>query len=212
MTRRYCVGHNGRSCPKNARPIEKGPRWRVVQIADLGGKQGVGHDPSALATWGTDGISKYVLDYWSSQAEYADVKAEFVRSYFEWKPRLMYVEDATWAQPLLSDLRRYSGVRVAAVKAEGSKWTRADAASPEFEGGSIVLPCDARWLEPWMHQHLSFPNAAHDEAVDTTSMAMKVLRGSMAPPQQKPQPEPTRIDRWGPRPTKYTGTTVPMVG
>ena len=147
-------------------------RWRVYSSVDLGGKQGVGHDPSAIAMWGTDGISFYLLDYWSSQAEYADVKAKVVSTFWEHAPRLVLVEDATWAQPLISDLRRETGVRMAPVTPIGSKWVRADAVSPLFEAGRIVLPQSAPWLDGWMHEHLSFPNAAHDEAVDTTSMAL----------------------------------------
>ena len=148
------------------------PRWRVYCSVDLGGKQGVGHDPSAIATWGTDGISFYLLDYWSSQAEYADVKAKIVSTFYEYGPRLVLVEDATWAQPLISDLKRDTGVRVAPVTPSGSKWVRADAVSPLFEAGRIVLPQSAPWLDKWLHEHLAFPNAAHDEAVDTTSMAL----------------------------------------
>lgn len=151
------------------------PRWHVIQVADLGGKQGVGHDPSAIATWGTDGISYYLLDYWSSQAEYADIKSKFTEKFFEWRPRMLFVEDATWAQPLISDLRRASGVNVTAVPARGSKWTRADAVSPLFESGRVVLPARAPWLDGWMNEHLQFPNGIHDEAVDTTSMALARL-------------------------------------
>ena len=177
MRRRYCVGHSGEKCPKNAAPLPQDRRrWRVIQTVDLGGKQGVGHDPSAIATWGYDGLSKYVLDYWSSQAEYADIKPMFVQRYYEQNARTMFIEDATWAQPLISDLRRETGVLVVAVRAKGSKWTRADEASPEFQASRVVLPCTAPWLDGWVHEHVSFPNGAHDEAVDTTSMAVHELR------------------------------------
>lgn len=177
MQRRYCVGHGGMPCKyPDAKPLPDIERWTVIQSADLGGKQGVGHDPSAIATWGWDGISKYVLDYWSSQAEYSDVKAVFKAKNWEYHPRMLYVEDATWAQPLISDLRRESGIKVHAVPSTASKWIRADAVSPEFEGGLVVLPCTAPWLDAWLAEHMSFPNGVHDEAVDTTSLALSVLR------------------------------------
>ena len=175
MQRRYCVGHNGQPCPMNAAPLPKSDRWIVIQSADLGGKPGVGHDPSALATWASDGITFPVLDYWSAQQEYADVKPRFVAKWHEWQPRILFVEDATWAAPLLSDLTRDTAVRVAAVTPVGSKWTRADAVSPAFQSGRVMLPCRAPWLDAWMHEHLSFPNALHDEAVDTTSLALSEL-------------------------------------
>lgn len=160
--------------------VAERPRWSVIQVADLGGKQGVGHDPSAIATWGTDGISYFLLDYWSSQAEYADIKTKFAEKWFEWHPRMLFVEDATWAQPLISDLRRATGVNVTAVPAIGSKWTRADAISPLFESGRVVLPERAPWLDGWMSEHLQFPNGIHDEAVDTTSMALSRLSAQNA--------------------------------
>ena len=172
MTRRYKPG--------DLDALKARPRWMVIQSVDLGGKQGVGHDPSAIATWGTDGISFYLLDYWSSQAEYADIKPAFARKYAEQKPRMLYVEDATWAQPLLSDLRRETGIKVAAIRPVGSKWVRADAVSPLFEGGRVVLPESAPWLDAWMHEHLSFPNGIHDEAVDTTSLALSQFTASEA--------------------------------
>lgn len=195
--------------------LKQGNRWMVIQSVDIGGKQGVGHDPSAIATWGTDGISFYLLDYWYGHDEYIDVKSKCIAKFFEWRPRMMYIEDATWAQPLISDLRRATGVRVAAVKPEGSKWVRADSVSPEFEAGKVVLPQSAPWLNTWLGEHLSFPNAAHDEAVDTTSMALKVLRNALfaTPPSQR---ERVNSDISAkvfnlPRKTEQSGTVVPMV-
>ncbi len=185
MTRRYCTCGRPQVCGNMELPT-KTARWNVFQSMDIGGKQGVGHDPSALATWGTDGISKFVLDYWSSQVEYSDVKSHVVTQWRKWRPRMMYVEDATWAQPLISDLRRESGVRVHGVPTRGNKWTRADAVSPEFEGGRVVLPEDATWLPDWMHDHVAFPAATHDEAVDTTSLMLS---------QMKDQPGRTRMVR-----------------
>lgn len=174
MQRRYCTCGDPLRCGNKPLPTTS-PRWQVIQSADLGGKQGVGHDPSALATWGTDGISRYVMDYWSSQAEYADVKAEFTRQSFAHDPLMLFVEDATWAQPLISDLR-HAGIRVQGIPPIGSKWTRADNVSNDFAGGLVVLPEAAPWLDAWMHEHLGFPNAAHDEAVDTTSLALSMFR------------------------------------
>lgn len=175
MQRRYCTCGNPEACGFKPLPSPD-YRWRVIQTVDIGGKQGVGHDPSAIATWASDGISLYVLDYWSSQAEYADIKPVFRDKFYEHSARMMFIEDATWAQPLISDLRRETGVLVDAVTPWGSKWVRADAAAPVFQAGRVVLPERAQWLDGWMHEHLSFPNALHDEAVDTTSMAVRELR------------------------------------
>lgn len=182
MERYYCVGHaDGIPCPRNAKPITKTNRWRTIHTYDLGGKPGVGHDPSAIATWGTDGLSKYILDYWSAQDEYVDVKAEALTRHFAHRPYMHYIEDATWAQPLISDLRQ-AGLKVYPWPAVGSKWTRADDVSGDFMGGQVVLPCSASWLATWKAELLGFPHAAHDEAVDTTSMALSIMGNVRARP------------------------------
>ena len=77
----------------------------------------------------------------------------------------------------LSDLRRATGIMVVAQSVEGSKWTRADRVSDVFRSGRVVLPCRAPWLDAWLHEHLAFPFGVHDEAVDTTSMALGELTG-----------------------------------
>lgn len=181
MLRRYCVGHNGTSCPfPDAKPLPvRTGRWRTIATYDLGGKQGVGHDPSAIAYWGWDGISKYPLDYWSAQDEFEDVKAQALKMHYQHRPWMHYVEDATWAHPLISSLRR-AGLKVYGVPPRGSKWTRADNVSGDFQGDQVALPCEAPWLDAWIHDLTSFPNAQHDEAVDTTSLALGIFGGQVS--------------------------------
>ena len=158
-----------------AQTIQREPRFMCVMSIDTGGKPGIGHDPSSIAVWGTDGLSCYLLDSWAGQEEYADVKAKIVAKWWEWRPRIAFIEDATHAAPIISDMRRGTGVNIAAVKPEGSKWVRADAVTPLFQSGRIVLPAGAPWLDAWLHEHLAFPNGQHDDRVDTTSLALSEL-------------------------------------
>ncbi len=158
-----------------AETIERETRFMCVMSIDTGGKPGVGHDPSSIAIWGTDGLSYYLLDSWAGQEEYADVKEKIVEKWWEWRPRIAFIEDATHAAPIISDMRRGTGVNIAAVKPEGSKWVRADAITPLFQSGRIVLPAGAPWLDAWMHEHMAFPNGQHDDRVDTTSLALSEL-------------------------------------
>lgn len=52
-----------------------------------------------------------------------------------------------------------------------SKIERARTASPYIEGGRVYL-VDGSWVEPYLTQVATFPNAAHDEHVDLTSYAI----------------------------------------
>jgi len=73
---------------------------------------------------------------------------------------------------LVQQLHRDSTLPIIAMNPTGSKVLRAEVASGAFEAGKVVLPRRAHWLEVWSEEHANFPNAAHDDTVDTTSMAI----------------------------------------
>lgn len=81
------------------------------------------------------------------------------------------VEDTPWAKPLIQSLEReISGV--IPFKIEGrSKLARAQAVSPYAEAGNFYLPRGAAWVPDFIEEHGAFPHGAHDDMVDTTSMA-----------------------------------------
>ena len=168
MTRRY-------TSDSLTETIRTSARFTIVMSIDTGGKPGVGHDPSAISVWGTDGLSYFLLDSWADTVEYADVKQKIVDLWWEWRPRMAFIEDQTHAAPIISDMRRGTGVNIAAVRPSGSKWVRADAISPLFQAGRVVLPTHASWLDAWMHEHLSFPNGTHDDRVDATSLVLSEM-------------------------------------
>jgi len=56
-----------------------------------------------------------------------------------------------------------------------SKLARLYSVQPLFEDGMIFAP-DRKWADGVITQNGTFPNAKHDEYVDTTSMALKYLR------------------------------------
>jgi predicted phage terminase large subunit-like protein len=91
----------------------------------------------------------------------------------------LLIEEVPWAQPLIQTLK----TKVAGVipfKIEGrSKEARADAASPFCEAGNFWLPRRAAWVGDFVEEHAQFPNGAHDDMVDCTSMAaLRLLIGA----------------------------------
>ena len=55
------------------------------------------------------------------------------------------------------------------VKPEGSKQDRVAAQSAKMEAGHVHLPKDAPWLGDFLYELLAFPNARHDDQVDSVS-------------------------------------------
>ena len=111
---------------------------------------------------------------WRDRAEYPDLKRAIVAAYegCRWPPRAVFIEDAASGQSVVQDLRRSTKLPVIPVRPEGSKENRADAIAPLFEAGKVVLPAHAAWLEDWIAEHIAFPAGAHDDQVDTTSLAL----------------------------------------
>jgi predicted phage terminase large subunit-like protein len=60
------------------------------------------------------------------------------------------------------------------VNPEGGKESRASAVSPQIESGNIYLPHPALmpWVGAFIDECASFPNAAHDDQVDSMSQAL----------------------------------------
>ena len=156
-------------------------RWLVVQTIDTATKDGVGNDYSCIATWATDGIRYYLVDVWRARVDYPDLKRAVVEQFWKYHPFQIAVEDTTHGRPLVQEFQKMAGAPpVAPYPVSGSKVTRVEAISGWFEGGYVALPGrrpeeEPLWLEPWMREHLSFPNAAHDDQVDCTSIALTRL-------------------------------------
>lgn len=55
------------------------------------------------------------------------------------------------------------------IKPEGEKRERMAAQSARFEAGQVHLPHDAHWLGTFLHEILAFPNARHDDQIDSVS-------------------------------------------
>ncbi|HEX9704474.1 MAG TPA: phage terminase large subunit [Gemmatimonadales bacterium] len=151
--------------------------WHVCLTVDSAWDKGVGHDYSVIAVWGTDLRNYYLLYVWRDRVEYPDLKRAVLDIHARQHPMRpfgVFVEDAANGRPLVQDLRRLN-VPVVGVRPVGSKQSRAAAVTPWFESGAVLLPERADWLEDWIEEHIGFPNAAYDDQVDTTALALSQL-------------------------------------
>ena len=60
------------------------------------------------------------------------------------------------------------------INPEGSKESRLNAVSPQFESGNIYIPHPsiAPWIEQYLDELCNFPFTAHDDQCDSTSQAL----------------------------------------
>lgn len=159
----------------NHRYKEPPTMHRVVQSVDAAFKTGVGNDFSVVATWGTDSRDYYLLDLWRGRVEFPDLKRAISDQFYKWNPSGVYVEDAAAGQSVIQEMQRETMIPIIAKPVWGNDIQRATAVGGMFHAGKVKLPTYAPWLAEWIEEHVSFPNAPHDDQVTTTYYAMEEL-------------------------------------
>jgi predicted phage terminase large subunit-like protein len=78
-------------------------------------------------------------------------------------------------QSLIQELR-ITNLPILPVKADSDKISRTQAVTPLIESGRVFLPQAAGWLADFLDELAAFPNAAHDDQVDSVIQALNYLR------------------------------------
>ena len=148
----------------------------VYLSLDTAFKTGRESDYSVCTIWGVGTSAFYLLHLWRERADFPALKRAVLNLAQQWKPREVYIEDAASGQSLIQDLRQSTRWPVRPVKVDSDKLTRAQACTPLFEAGKVLLPANAPWLGAYCDELASFPGAPHDDCVDSTSQALNQLR------------------------------------
>ena len=85
---------------------------------------------------------------------------------------------------IIQELRRESGLNVLPYqpRGKGDKEARVHSILPFLEGGRVLLPSRAKWLDSFVEECTAFPSAKYDDQVDALSMTIDVLsRQHLAP-------------------------------
>ena len=72
---------------------------------------------------------------------------------------------------LIAELQK-AGFSAIGVRPEHNKLTRMSIQSAKFESGQVLFPKQAPWLADLEAEIFAFPNAAHDDQVDSISQAL----------------------------------------
>ncbi len=150
---------------------------KIVQSWDCAVKTGAANDYSVGTTWGVTANGYYLLALYRARMEFPELKRQVIRQADEWKPHAILIEDASAGASAIQELKVSTRFPVLAIKAEGSKISRAEAVTPMFESGRVFLPEGAAWPSDFMDELCAFPAGAHDDIVDSATMALNYLRG-----------------------------------
>lgn len=124
----------------------------------------------------------------------------------QWQLDTVFVEASQYGTTLVREATQ-SGVPITPIQADTDKFSRALPYSAWASSGRVWLPANAHWTDAWINEHAAFPNSAHDDMVDTGSMAVRVavtraaVRGrSVASAPTAPDPLAGAFGRGAPAP------------
>jgi predicted phage terminase large subunit-like protein len=182
----------------NDKPL---PRFQyVVQSYDCATSDKTKNDPTACTVWGVfkpsddKPMSVMLIDCWEEYMQYPDLRPKVVEEADaiygdenEWghgkKVDMIVIEDKSAGISLLQDLQR-AGLPVRSYNpGNADKMMRLNIVSPIIQRGRIYIPESmtnpgmARdWAEPLITQLCSFPEVRHDDLVDSTTQALRIMR------------------------------------
>ena len=129
----------------------------------------------------------YILEVDRGRWESPELKRRLVHLNNRWRGkglRGFYIESVTSGTMIIQELRRDSGINVLPYqpRGKGDKEARVHSILPFLEGGRVLIPSRAKWLDTFVEECTAFPSAKYDDQVDALSMTIDVLsRQHLAP-------------------------------
>jgi len=149
---------------------------RIIHSWDTAFKDKQQNDWSVCSMWGETQNAFYLLDIWRDKVEFPELKRVAVALYERDIPNLVLVEDKASGQSLIQEIQRNTRIPVLPYKVDSNKVARANSVTPLIEAGKVFLPESAPWLFDYIEELSAFPNAEHDDQVDSTTQALAFMR------------------------------------
>lgn len=160
----------------------------IIQSWDTAFTKSERSDFSACTTWGVfykDENERdpniILLDAFQKRMEFPELKDKAYEMYKEWEPDICLIEAKAAGAPLVHELRNmglivseYTPTR-GTKKVPNDKFARLNSVADIFRSGKVWAP-DRKWARDVIEQMAAFPNAEHDDLVDSSVQAMMRFR------------------------------------
>lgn len=150
---------------------------RIIQSWDCAQKVGITNDYSVCTTWGETNSGYYLIDLWRQKVEAPQLEQSAISLFSKHRPNVVIIEDKSSGSSLIQTLRQKTRIPVIAYDPKSrDKEVRASAATPMVEAGKIYLPQNANFTEDFILELERFPQAEHDDLVDSFSQFVEFIR------------------------------------
>ena len=152
-------------------PDHKWPS-QIIQSWDTAAKDGVRNDWSVCTTWLIrDGIY-YLLDLTRGRYDYPTLRDTAINLARQFKPNFILIEDASTGIALAQELQREAVSAVKLVTPERDKQTRLFIQQAKFAARQVQFLRGVSYLSELESELLTFPQAKHDDIVDSVTQAL----------------------------------------
>ena len=149
---------------------------KIIHSWDTAIKDNAGADYSVCTVWGVTDDGFYLVDLWRSKVEYPDLKKQAIVMANRDDPDYILIEDKATGQALIQDLKANTKLNIQAIQPRIDKITRASNVTATIECGNVLLDQNGHWLEGFLDECQLFPNAKHDDMVDSMSQFLNWAR------------------------------------
>lgn len=170
-------------------PKDQPPRCDyVIQSWDTAFTKSERADYNACTTWGVfcldedpNNVNIILLDSFKKRMEFPELKDAALEQYKIWQPDSFIVEAKAAGAPLIYELRKMGIPVQDYTPTRGTKYQRNDkvarlnSVSDMFRSGKVWAP-DMRFSHELIDEMASFPNAEHDDLVDSSTQALLRFR------------------------------------
>ena len=137
-------------------------------------------DYTVIAVWAvTPDRELLLIDRLRDRFDNPEQQKQLQLIYQRYHPDYISIENVAYQLAIIQQLRRL-GVPIREYKPVKDKVSRASTASVFYEGGRVYHPKGVSWLQEWEDELLMFPMGAHDDQVDTLSIACDAICGPTA--------------------------------
>lgn len=159
---------------------------------DLAASTKTSADWTCAAVWGIDTNGKlFLLDLARKRVQEGEHFSILKPLAHAWNVRDVYVERGFIGTTLVIDATK-AGYSIKPLSPDKDKVTRALPAVDKVSRGEVYLPQGVEWLGDYLGELGEFPQGAHDDMVDVTSYAVRVIHANWLPPVVQDPGERTR--------------------
>jgi predicted phage terminase large subunit-like protein len=150
---------------------------RLVLSLDTAQKTNPANDYSALTAWLWVGDMHYLIDVFRDRWDFPTLREKVIMLHDRYRPERILIEDTGSGTALIQELKaKRRDIVITAIKPKEPKDVRIGAASTLFENRQVLFPKDAPWLDACLAETLGYPNAKHDDIIDSIAQYINWVR------------------------------------